>query len=53
MGLAGASAGAVSGVILEAWGYPTLTVLAALATAPLIVLLSFSKDRLHARDAEA
>jgi MFS family permease len=49
MGLAGASAGAISGVIVEGWGYPTLTVLAALATAPLIVLVSFSKDRLHAR----
>jgi predicted MFS family arabinose efflux permease len=39
MGLAGASAGAISGVIVEAWGYPTLTLLAALATAPLIALL--------------
>jgi len=26
MGLAGASAGAISGVIVETWGYPTLTV---------------------------
>ncbi len=42
MGLAGASAGAVSGVIVAAWGYPTLTLLAALATGPLIVLVSFS-----------
>jgi MFS family permease len=42
MGLAGASAGAISGVIVEAWGYPTLTLLAALATAPLIVLVSCS-----------
>jgi MFS family permease len=41
MGLAGASAGAISGVIIEAWGYSTLTLLAALATAPLIVLVSF------------
>jgi MFS family permease len=40
MGLAGALAGAVSGVIVDAWGYPTLTLLAALATAPLIVLVS-------------
>jgi MFS family permease len=40
MGLAGATAGAISGVIVEGWGYPTLTLLAALATAPLIVLLS-------------
>jgi MFS family permease len=39
MGLAGASAGAISGVIVEAWGYPTLTLLAALATAPLVALL--------------
>jgi MFS family permease len=39
MGLAGASAGAISGVIVQAWGYPTLTLLAALATAPLIVLV--------------
>jgi hypothetical protein len=45
MGLAGASAGAVSGVIVEAWGYSTLTLLAALATAPLVVLVSVSKDR--------
>jgi MFS family permease len=40
MGLAGAMAGAVSGVVVEAWSYPTLTLLAALATAPLIVLAS-------------
>jgi MFS family permease len=40
MGLAGASAGALSGVIVAAWGYSTLTLLAALATAPLIVLVS-------------
>jgi MFS family permease len=40
MGLAGASAGALSGVVVQAWGYPTLTLLAALATAPLIVLAS-------------
>ena len=41
MGLAGASAGAVSGVIVAAWGYSTLTLLAALATAPLVLLLSW------------
>lgn len=45
MGLAGASAGAISGVIVEAWGYSTLTLLAALATAPLVVLVSLSPDR--------
>jgi MFS family permease len=42
MGLAGASAGAVSGVIVQAWGFPALTLLAAVATAPLIVLASLS-----------
>ena len=45
MGLAGASAGAVSGLIVHAWGYPTLTLLAALATAPLILLVSFATNR--------
>jgi MFS family permease len=44
MGLAGASAGALSGVIVGAWGYRTLTLLAALATAPLIVLVSFHSE---------
>jgi len=39
MGLAGAFAGAISGLIVEAWGYPELTVLAALATARLVLLL--------------
>ena len=38
MGLAGATAGAISGVIVAAWGYSTLTLLAAVATAPVIVL---------------
>ena len=42
MGLAGAAAGAISGVIVEGWGYPTLTLLAALATAPLVVLVGMS-----------
>jgi MFS family permease len=36
MGLAGASAGALSGVVVSAWGYPVLAVLAAIATLPLI-----------------
>jgi MFS family permease len=39
MGLAGAFAGAMSGLVVEVWGYPRLTLLAALATAPLLVLL--------------
>lgn len=42
MGLAGALAGAISGVILEGWGYPRLTLLAALATAPLLLILRSS-----------
>jgi MFS family permease len=47
MGLVGAMAGAISGVIVAAWGYSTLTLLAALATVPLIVLVSFSSTRIH------
>jgi MFS family permease len=38
MGLAGASAGALSGVVVNAWGFPMLALSAALATAPFIVL---------------
>ena len=38
MGLAGASAGALSGVVVQGWGFPTLTLVAALATMPFIVL---------------
>jgi MFS family permease len=37
MGLAGASAGAASGVIVAGWGYPVLALIAALAAAPMIV----------------
>jgi MFS family permease len=40
MGLAGASAGALSGGIVQASGYATLTLVAALATAPVIALVS-------------
>jgi predicted MFS family arabinose efflux permease len=49
MGLAGASAGAISGVIVQEWGYAALTLLAALATAPLIVLVSLSTNRIDDR----
>ena len=42
MGLAGAAAGALSGLVVHGWGYPTLTLLAALATAPLVVLVTFA-----------
>jgi MFS family permease len=38
MGVAGASAGALSGAIVQAWGFPRLTLIAALATMPFIVL---------------
>lgn len=38
MGLAGASAGAASGFIVEAAGYPVLNLLAAIATVPLTAL---------------
>jgi hypothetical protein len=53
MGLVGASAGAVSGVIVHAWGYPTLALLAALATAPLIVLVVLSGKRFTDRPGTA
>jgi MFS family permease len=39
MGLAAASAGAMSGVVVQAFGYPMLTLLAALTTAPLAALV--------------
>ncbi|MFI6162736.1 MFS transporter [Micromonospora haikouensis] len=38
MGLAGAAAGALSGFVMQVAGYPTLTVLAAIATVPLLAL---------------
>ncbi|HZN18885.1 MAG TPA: MFS transporter [Micromonosporaceae bacterium] len=38
MGLAGALAGALSGVVVQWAGYPALTLLAALATGPLVVV---------------
>jgi MFS family permease len=40
MGLAAATAGALSGLVMEHWGYSALTLLAALATVPLAVLLA-------------
>jgi predicted MFS family arabinose efflux permease len=39
MGLAAATAGALSGVVLQHWGYATLTLLAALVTLPLGVMV--------------
>ena len=44
MGLAGALAGAISGLVLEGWGYPRLTLLAALATLPLLLVLRASVE---------
>ena len=38
MGLAGASAGALSGVVVYAWGYPMLALAGALVAAPFVVL---------------
>jgi MFS family permease len=38
MGIAGASAGALSGIVVQAFGYPTLALVAALTTAPLAAL---------------
>jgi len=38
MGLAGATAGALSGVVVSVWGFPMLAAVAAIATVPLIVL---------------
>jgi MFS family permease len=38
MGLAGASAGALSGVVMDAWGYAMLALAAALAATPIVLL---------------
>jgi MFS family permease len=38
MGIAGASAGALSGAVVQGFGYPTLTLVAAIATLPLAAL---------------
>jgi MFS family permease len=43
MGLAGALAGALSGLVVHAWGYPILTVIAAVATTPLLGLVAFAR----------
>lgn len=45
MGLAGASSGAVSGVVVAALGYPMLTLLAALTTVPLAALAWLTANR--------
>jgi MFS family permease len=38
MGLGGASAGALSGLVVQLGGYPTLALVSAIATAPLVLL---------------
>jgi MFS family permease len=38
MGLAAALGGAVAGAVVQAWGYPTLTLLAGVVTVPLLAL---------------
>ena len=43
MGLAGASAGALSGVVVQGFGYPTLAMSAAIATLPLALLATQSR----------
>ena len=43
MGLAGATAGALSGVVVGAWNYPTLALVAALAAAPFMLLVARAK----------
>ena len=45
MGLAGACAGALSGVVVGTWSYPALTLVAAIATVPLIVAVVPSSRR--------
>jgi MFS family permease len=44
MGLAGASAGALSGVVVFAWGYAMLALLAALTTMPLVLLMTRTRS---------
>lgn len=45
MGLAGASAGALSGVVVYAWGFPMLGLIAALATVPFVALATRTQVR--------
>jgi MFS family permease len=48
MGLAGATAGALSGVILEVWSYAILAAVAAAATLPLVLLLLIARTAIAA-----
>jgi MFS family permease len=49
MGVAGATAGALSGVFMQVWGYSTLAVIAALAAAPFIPLAARRLTQVTAR----
>ena len=50
MGLAGASAGALSGVVVYAWGFPMLGLIAALATVPFIALATRREGGQRSKD---
>jgi MFS family permease len=50
MGVAGASAGAIAGVVVDLFGYPTLSLLAAIATVPILAL---ALRRIPAKEAPA
>lgn len=45
MGLAGASAGALSGVVVAVWSYPLLALLAAIMTTPIMILAGYDARR--------
>ena len=45
MGLAGATAGALSGVVVGSWGYPVLALLAAIATVPLMAAVAGAREQ--------
>jgi MFS family permease len=49
MGLAGATAGALSGVFMQVWGYSMLALIAALAAAPFIPLAARRLTQVTAR----
>ena len=53
MGVAGASAGALSGLVVGAWGYPTLAFAAAVAAAPFMLLLAIGVKDVSAIDGPA
>jgi MFS family permease len=45
MGLAGATAGALSGLVVQAWSYQVLTALAAVAAVPMLAMLMLDRQR--------